>query len=283
MSLAERRRGERRRAQHRAARRSRSSSRSLARAATPTARASRRSSTCSASTRPCRQISACSSTPRSGCTRRVPLHLRGRVRGTAATPSPASSASSSTAPGSCSSARACGSCPSRTRRTEAPRPRKPTRSRGSSTRSIGRTWTDEDGVEAELELQDVLVVAPYNAQVRLPDRPASPRARGSAPSTSSRARKRRSRSTRWPRRAPRTCRATWSSSTTCTASTSRCSRARCALDHRVQPELLRLHCRNPEQMRLVNALCLYEECAMPTGSARSGRRSGAVPALSVVS
>ena len=51
---------------------------------------------------------------------------------------------------------------------------------------------------------------------------ACPTARASAPSTSSRARKRRSRSTRWPRRAPTTSRAAWSSSTTCTASTSPC-------------------------------------------------------------
>ena len=39
------------------------------------------------------------------------------------------------------------------------------------------------------------------------------------------------------------------------------SRARCLSVIVCSPELLQAHCRTPEQMRLVNALCLYHEKA----------------------
>ena len=59
----------------------------------------------------------------------------------------------------------------------------------------GGRFTDAPASERDLTLDDILVVAPYNAQVRcLRDRlPAAP---GSAPSTSSRASRRRSSSSR---------------------------------------------------------------------------------------
>ena len=63
--------------------------------------------------------------------------------------------------------------------------------------SLEGTWTDRDGVVRRLTLDDILIVAPYNAQVRCL-RSALPDARASAPSTSSRARRRRSSSSRWP-------------------------------------------------------------------------------------
>ena len=59
----------------------------------------------------------------------------------------------------------------------------------------GGRYTDMAGEPRDLTLEDILVVAPYNAQVRhLRDQ--LPPARGSAPSTSSRARRRRSSSSR---------------------------------------------------------------------------------------
>ena len=79
-------------------------------------------------------------------------------------------------------------------------------SRRSSTTCAAATWTDAEGVERPLGLDDVLVVAPYNAHVAACAR-RCPRARGSARSTSSRGSRRRSSSTRWPARAPPTRRA----------------------------------------------------------------------------
>jgi predicted RecB family nuclease len=147
---------------------------------------------------------------------------------------------------------------------------------------IGRTWIDKDGVEAELELQDVLIVAPYNAQVaclgeQLPE--------GARVGTVDKF------------QGQEAAVAIYSMATSSAEDVSRTieflydlhrlnvavSRARALSIIVCSPELLRLHCRNPEQMRLVNALCLYEECAAPTRSARPGRRPGAAPALSVVS
>ena len=79
-------------------------------------------------------------------------------------------------------------------------------------------WINEKGVAARLTGDDVLVIAPYNAQVsRLAERLASTGARG-----------RRWSSTRWRPRDPRTRRAVWSSCTASTASTSR-PRVRAAL------------------------------------------------------
>jgi superfamily I DNA and/or RNA helicase len=55
---------------------------------------------------------------------------------------------------------------------------------------IGSSWTDENGTRP-LRADDVLVVAPYNAQVaaaaRASSTPPASRGRGRAPSTSSRA------------------------------------------------------------------------------------------------
>ncbi len=113
--------------------------------------------------------------------------------------------------------------------------------------------TDAEGVSRPLTLEDVLVVAPYNAHVAVSARPC-PRARGSAPSTSSRASKAPSSSTRWrqherlgaPRGSP--------SSTTCTASTSPVSRAKAMAVVVASPQLLDAEVHTPEDLRAVNAL-----------------------------
>ena len=134
--------------------------------------------------------------------------------------SPASSASARGQSGS-TTAQACGSCRSSTKATDNASAeeaeavgaicralvsrRRPGWTRRQSRRQIG--WTTSS------------IVAPYNAQVAGPEAAAA-EARGSAPSTSSRARRRRSIYS-WPSSTPTTRRAAWSSSTASTASTSR--------------------------------------------------------------
>lgn len=79
----------------------------------------------------------------------------------------------------------------------------------------GSSWTSENGTTAQITLDDVLVVSPFNAQVsRLIDHLR--RARESARWTSSRARRRRLSSTPWRPRGPKMRREAWSF---CTAST----------------------------------------------------------------
>ena len=89
-------------------------------------------------------------------------------------------------------------------------------SRRAPARAPGSTWIDEDGKTAQLTGRR------HPASSRRTTRRSAawrnvwrPLASASAPWTSSRARRRPSSSTRWPRRAPRTRRAAWSS---CTAS-----------------------------------------------------------------
>jgi uncharacterized protein len=85
------------------------------------------------------------------------------------------------------------------------------------------SWTNRDGVTQPLGESDFMVVAPYNAQVRLLRRALEAAGLGGVPvgpSTSSRGARRRWSSTRWRPPAPRTCRAAWSSSSPATASTS---------------------------------------------------------------
>ncbi len=125
---------------------------------------------------------------------------------------------------------------------------------------VGATWIDKDGVEAVLELQNVVIVAPYNAQVaclreQLPE--------GARIGTVDKF------------QGQEAAVAIYTMATSSAEDVSRTieflydlhrlnvavSRARALSIIVCSPELLRLHCRNPEQMRLVNALCRYEECA----------------------
>ena len=82
------------------------------------------------------------------------------------------------------------------RATRAPRPRRSSGSPRSSTELTagGVHWTDQRNDRRPLQLADILIIAPYNAQVAALSA-RLPRARASAPSTSSRARRRRSSST----------------------------------------------------------------------------------------
>ena len=88
-----------------------------------------------------------------------------------------------------------------------------------------------------------------------------PAACASARSTSSRAGRRASSSTRWRARAARTCRAASSSSSRATGSTSRCRVRGASRTSSRARGCSRSNCRTIEQMRLANALCRFVELA----------------------
>ena len=115
-------------------------------------------------------------------------------------------------------------------------------------RLMGHTFSRRAG-ERPLRHGDVMVVAPYNAQVRLAARAAPATASRSGRSTSSRAAKPRSSSTRWPPRAVRTFRAGSTSCCRATASTSP-SRGRSASPtSSCSPRLLEVDCRTVEHVQ----------------------------------
>lgn len=125
--------------------------------------------------------------------------------------------------------------------------------------AAGATWIDRDGVEAPLGWDDVLIIAPYNAQVfelkrRLPKARVGTvdKFQGQeAPlvvysmTTSSHA------------DAPRGMEFLYSLNRLNVAT----SRAQCVCLVIASPELLAAECRTPRQMQLVNALCRYVELA----------------------
>ncbi len=131
-------------------------------------------------------------------------------------------------------------------------------------RLLGAAWTDARGITRTLVLNDFLVVAPYNAHVAQIEQTLLARfgaAAGSGRWTSSRARRARRRSTRWrrrrPTRSPRGIEFLYNLNRFNVA----VSRARGLSILVCSPELLRVRCRTPEQMRLANALCRYVEVA----------------------
>ncbi|TMC51393.1 MAG: TM0106 family RecB-like putative nuclease [Chloroflexi bacterium] len=128
------------------------------------------------------------------------------------------------------------------------------------------TWTDADGVEHPLGLSDVLVVAPYNAQVkrlreRLPD--------GARVGTVDKFQGQEGAVTIYAMATssaediPRNLEFLFSRNRLNVA----VSRARALVIVVCSPELLRVRCRTPEQLRLVNALCRFAEMATPIGTA----------------
>ena len=145
--------------------------------------------------------------------RRLPLHLGDVLRGPAplraGVRAPADRLAGSPEP-------ACAGCRSSTHGNRGSSARGSRRDRGRARAPDRRHYFDRDGREHRLGWNDVLVVTPYNAQVRCLRAAIPAAAPGSAPSTSSRARKRRSSSSRWPPRAATTSRATWSSSSRAT-------------------------------------------------------------------
>lgn len=127
--------------------------------------------------------------------------------------------------------------------------------------SGGTTWTDRDGVERPLTLQDVLIIAPYNAQVfelagRIPDARIGTvdKFQGQeAPiviysmTTSSYA------------DAPRGMEFLYSLNRLNVAT----SRAKCICILVASPSVFEVSCRTPRQMQLANAFCRYLELATP--------------------
>ena len=122
-------------------------------------------------------------------------------------------------------------------------------------------WTDEDGTSRPLLPTDLLVVAPYNAQVnRLTERLA---ARGVPWARWTRFQGQEapvviySMATSRPEDAPRGMEFLYSLNRLNVAT----SRARCAVIVVASPRLLEPACRTPRQMQLANALCRYRERA----------------------
>jgi uncharacterized protein len=121
------------------------------------------------------------------------------------------------------------------------------------------TWTNQDGEEAPMTWKDVVVVAPYNAQVGeiqrlLPlarvgtvDKFQGQEAAVSIYSMTSSS----------PEDAPRGMSFLYSRNRLNVAT----SRARCVAIVVAEPALLRVRARTPEQMRLANALCQFAELA----------------------
>ena len=128
----------------------------------------------------------------------------------------------------------------------------------------GRPWTDRKGNRRVLEVPDVLVVAPYNAQVAEIATLAQQRL-GTLPNvgTVDKFQGREapvaiySMTTSSPEDAPRDLEFLYSGNRLNVA----ISRARGLAVLVASPDLLRVACRTPEQMRLVNAFCRYIEIA----------------------
>jgi uncharacterized protein len=124
-------------------------------------------------------------------------------------------------------------------------------------------WTDEDGVERRLTWEDVLIVAPYNAQVGAIKRRLPVEARvgtvdkfqgQEAPISLY------SMTTSSPELAPRGLDFLFSRNRLNVAT----SRARCVTVTLASPALLQVRARTPAQMWLANALCRFAELAAPT-------------------
>jgi predicted RecB family nuclease len=122
------------------------------------------------------------------------------------------------------------------------------------------TWIDKNGVTLKLGWNDVLIVAPYNAQVGMIQRMLPPEARvgtvdkfqgQEAPVSIY------SMASSTPEDAPRGMDFLYSRNRLNVAS----SRARCATILVCSPALLHVYARTPQQMRLANALCQFVEMA----------------------
>jgi predicted RecB family nuclease len=133
------------------------------------------------------------------------------------------------------------------------------------------SWTDAEGVSSHLTWKDVLIVAPFNAQVGAIRRRLPPEARvgtvdkfqgQQAPISLY------SMTTSSPELAPRGMDFLYSRNRLNVAT----SRARCIAVVVASPHLLRVRARTPEQMRLANAFCRFAELAQRP-VARSAERS----------
>ncbi len=131
---------------------------------------------------------------------------------------------------------------------------------GRSIVEAGASWVDQAGIRRPIGWDDVLIVAPYNAQVGAIRRLLPPEARvgtvdkfqgQEAPLSIY------SLTTSSPELAPRGMDFLYSRNRLNVAT----SRARCAAVVVASPALLRVRARTPEQMRLANALCRFVEMA----------------------
>lgn len=129
------------------------------------------------------------------------------------------------------------------------------------------TWTDDEGEEHDLGIGDILVVAPYNAQVKTIAERLPPGARvgtvdkfqgQQAPIVIY------SMATSSPEDAPRGMQFLYSPNRLIVAT----SRAKCLAAVVTSPALFTPECRTPEQMRLANAFCRLLE--MVEGDNRTG-------------
>ena len=142
---------------------------------------------------------------------------------------------------------------------------------------VGRSWRDRKGVDRKLALDDILVVAPYNAQVSEIARQGERRL-GSRPNvgTVDKFQGREapvaiySMTTSTPDDAPRDIEFLYSGNRLNVA----ISRAMGLAVLIANPALLRVACRTPEQMRLLNVLCRYVEIAEPLDAEPAQRARG---------
>jgi uncharacterized protein len=142
---------------------------------------------------------------------------------------------------------------------------------------VGRPWTDRHGVTRPMRVADVLIVAPYNAQVAEIARTVEQRL-GAAPNvgTVDKFQGREapvaiySMTTSSPDDAPRDFDFLYSGNRLNVA----VSRARGLAVLLATPALLRVACRTPEQMRLVSALCRLVEVAAAQEDERDGGNGG---------
>ena len=125
----------------------------------------------------------------------------------------------------------------------------------------GASWTNADGVTAQMTGADVLVVAPYNAQVRR--LAAALDGTGARAGTVDKFQGQEapmviySIATSRPEDAPRGMEFLYSVNRLNVAT----SRARCAVFLVASRRLFEPECRSPRQMLLANALCRYREMA----------------------
>jgi uncharacterized protein len=134
----------------------------------------------------------------------------------------------------------------------------------------GSTWTDKAGIERPLTWSDVLIVAPYNAQVAEIERrlPAArvgtvDKFQGQEAPVSI-----YSMTTSGPEEAPRGMEFLYSLNRLNVAT----SRARCLAAVVASPALICVRARTPRQMRLANALCRFVELASPAAGVRAPDR-----------
>jgi uncharacterized protein len=128
----------------------------------------------------------------------------------------------------------------------------------------GATWTDRHGETKAIRLEDVVIVAPYNAHVeRLGKVLDEAGMRGARVGTVDKFQGQEapisiySMATSTPEEAPRGLEFLYSLNRLNVAT----SRARCAAIVVASPELVRVQCHTPRQMQLANALCRLVEIA----------------------